>query len=227
ISGFTSNQIRAIDVEKTDQPVELEGTIDTNNGNYSITVDGAKRRNLIVFTSDKVLQPLSITANQPSTISNAGNGADFVIITDSAFASSVQPLAALRQSQGYQVKVVDIDNIYGEFNYGVHSPNAVRDFLNWTYTHWQRQPQFVMLAGSGTIDPRNYTGVGFMDFVPTKLIDTSSMETASDDWFVDFNSDGKPQMSIGRLPLHTAAEATLVVNKIIAYEHSDKTEAMV
>src|SRR5207244_2726997 len=88
-------------------------------------------------------------------------------------------------------------------------------------------PQFVMMAGSGTADPRNYTGLGFMDFVPTKLIDTSNMETASDDWFVDFDNDGKPQMSIGRLPVHTAAEAALVINKILAYEHSDKAEAMV
>src|SRR5205085_10143101 len=142
-------------------------------------------------------------------------------------AQSVQSLAALRQGQGYQVSVVDVDNIYDEFNYGVHSPAAVKDFLNWTYTHWQRQPQFVMLAGSGTLDPRNYTGEGFMDFVPTKLIDTNTMETASDDWFVDFNNDGKPQMSIGRLPVHTAAEATIVVNKIIAYDKSDKVQAMV
>jgi hypothetical protein len=150
-----------------------------------------------------------------------------VIITSKDFAQSVQPLANLRQSQGYQVSVVDVDNIYDEFSYSVHSPYAIRDFLNWTYTHWQRQPQFVLLAGSGTLDPRNYTGVGFMDFVPTKLIDTASMETASDDWFVDFNNDGKPQMSIGRLPVRTAAEATLVINKIIAYEQSDKADAMV
>src|SRR5258708_30071997 len=83
-----------------------------------------------------------------------------------------------------------------------------------------------MFTGSGTLDPRNYTGEGNMDFVPTKLIDTGSLETASDDWFVDFNNDGKPQMSIGRLPVHTAAEATIVVNKIIAYEHSDKTDVI-
>ena len=85
----------------------------------------------------------------------------------------------------------------------------------------------VMLAGSGTLDPRNYSGVGFMDFVPTKLIDTNSMETASDDWFVDFNNDGKPQMSIGRLPVNTSEEATSVVNKIIAYEQSGSTQGVV
>src|SRR5882724_6947505 len=128
MTGFTSNQIRAIDVVNANQPVELEGTIDGDAGSYSVSVNGAKRRNLIVFTPDKVLQPLSITASLPSSISNANNGADFVIIANKDFAASVQPLAALRESQGYQVSVVDVDNIYDEFSYGVHSPNALRDF---------------------------------------------------------------------------------------------------
>jgi len=66
-----------------------------------------------------------------------------------------------------------------------------------------------------------------MDFVPTKLIETGSMETASDDWFVDFNNDGKPQMSIGRLPVRSSADATLVVNKILAYEQSGAPQAVV
>jgi len=98
IKGFTSNQIRAIDVASSSQPIELQGTIDGDNNNYSISIDGAKRRNLLVFTPEQILQPLSIIANQPSTLSNAGNGADFVIITNKDFAQSVQPLAALRES---------------------------------------------------------------------------------------------------------------------------------
>src|SRR5207244_9330755 len=114
----------------------------------------AKRRNLIVFTPDQMLQPLSITANQPSSLNASRMGADFVIITYKDFTQSIQPLVALRQSQGYQVAVVDIDDIYDEFSYGVHSPYAVKDFLNWTYLHWPKQPQYVLLAGSATLDPR-------------------------------------------------------------------------
>src|SRR5207253_2008687 len=173
-----------------------------------------------------VLSPLSITANQPSKL-NSASGADFVIITAKQFTQIIQPLVALRQSQGYQVSVVDVEDVYDEFGYGVHSPQAVKDFLDWTYLHWAKQPQYVMLAGSASLDPRNYTGAGLTDLVPTKLIDTSSMETASDDWLVDFNSDGKPQMSIGRLPVRTSAEASTVINKIIGYEQSTKTQAMV
>ena len=44
------------------------------------------------------------------------------------------------------------------------------------------------------------SGMGDFDFAPTRLIDTTAMETASDDWFVDDDLDGVPEVAIGRLP---------------------------
>jgi hypothetical protein len=52
------------------------------------------------------------------------------------------------------------------------------------------------------------------------LIDTQYLETASDDWFVDFNDDGLPEMAIGRLPVRTLAETNTIVSKIMGYEQS-------
>jgi hypothetical protein len=46
------------------------------------------------------------------------------------------------------------------------------------------------------------------------------METASDDWFVDFNDDGLADLAIGRLPFRTAGEAATMVSKIVSYESS-------
>ena len=47
--------------------------------------------------------------------------------------------------------------------------------------------------------------------MPTKLVDATYLETASDDWFVDGNGDLIPDIAIGRLPVRTADEAALVV----------------
>jgi hypothetical protein len=44
------------------------------------------------------------------------------------------------------------------------------------------------------------------------------METASDDWLVDFNNSGLPSMAVGRLPSRTPAEVSLMVSKIMSYE---------
>jgi hypothetical protein len=64
--------------------------------------------------------------------------------------------------------------------------------------------------------------MGDLDFVPTRLVDTVYLETASDDWFVDSNNDGLPEIAIGRLPVQTKEEASIVVSKIMGYERSPK-----
>jgi len=114
--------------------------------------------------------------------------------------------------------VVDVEDVYDEFSYGAHTPYAVRDFLAWTTSHWQTTPQYVLLVGDSSWDPRNHLDQGNNDFVPTKLIDTSLMETMSDDWVADFNGDGLAQMAVGRLPGRTSAEVGLMLSKINAYE---------
>jgi hypothetical protein len=78
----------------------------------------------------------------------------------------------------------------------------------------------VLLVGDASFDPRNYLGYGSLDFVPTKLVETVQLETASDDWFVDLNNDGLPEIAIGRLPVQTVEEAAIVVSKIVGYEKS-------
>jgi MYXO-CTERM domain-containing protein len=80
----------------------------------------------------------------------------------------------------------------------------------------------VLLVGDATFDPRNFTGRGDLDFVPTKLVDAADMETSSDDWFADLGGDGMPDLAIGRLPVHTAAEAKAVVDKILGYGGKDE-----
>ena len=43
------------------------------------------------------------------------------------------------------------------------------------------------------------------------------METASDDWFVDDDLDGVPEIAIGRLPVRTGAQASAIVGKLLGY----------
>jgi hypothetical protein len=77
------------------------------------------------------------------------------------------------------------------------------------------------------LDPRNYEGYGDFDFVPTKLIQTAYLETASDDWFVDFDEDGLPEMAVGRIPVRTEEEAQNIVSKIVAYEQKGANQSEV
>jgi hypothetical protein len=74
------------------------------------------------------------------------------------------------------------------------------------------------LNGRASYDPRNYLGLGHLDLVPTRILPSANLMTASDDWFSDFTNSGMPTIATGRLPVASPAEATTVVAKIVAYE---------
>ena len=116
--------------------------------------------------------------------------------------------------------LVSIDDVYDEFSFGARSPQALKDFLARARATWTVPPRYVVLAGDATFDPRDYAAFGFGDFVPTGFVDMAEMEleTASDDWFVDGNSDGVPDLAIGRLPVRTPVQASAIVGKIISYD---------
>src|SRR5205807_5138143 len=95
---------------------------------------------------------------------------------------------------------------YDEFNFGIRSPQAIRSFFQLAST-WKHAPSAAMLLGDASLDPRNYIGTGTYDYVPTRLVITTLLRTASDDWFTDFNNDGIADIPIGRIPVRTAARS--------------------
>jgi hypothetical protein len=217
VDGFTSGNIRVMDISDPLRIREIACTVETSSGNYAATFQATREGEYIAFTDDKTSRPASIELDKPSNLKSSDNNANLVIISHADFIGSVQPLAELRRKEGLAVSVVDVQDIYDEFSYGAHSPYAIKDFLSWAKTHWQKSPEFVLLVGDAGIDPKNYLGGGLTDFVPTKLIDASTMETASDDWLADFNQDGIAEMAVGRLPVRSKAEADQVVSKITGY----------
>ena len=54
------------------------------------------------------------------------------------------------------VYLLDVTDIYDEFSFGQKSSLAVREFLNSAQTNWRRKPQFLLLAGDATYDPKGY-----------------------------------------------------------------------
>ena len=224
VSGFTSPAIRVVDITNPRRVREVTGgAVEAEGPGYTVRfgVTGSGNRTLLAFTEGTMKSPESITPNRPSTWHLGDNSADLVIVTHQDFIDSLGPLKSLRESQGWSVAIIDVQDIYDEFNFGGKSPQALKDFLRRARASWQGPPKFVLLVGDASFDYRNYLGLGDFDFVPTKLIDTDYLETASDDWFVDFKNNGLPAIPVGRIPVRTAEEAALVVSKIISYENTE------
>jgi len=225
ISGFSTANVRVYDLTDPGNITELQGNVQPTGKTYRVTVAAPDEGPRILYAvGEKALQPVAAAvANQPSSWNKLTQGADVLIITHKDFLSTVAPLKALRQSQGYSVAVVDVEALFNEFSFGARTPQAVKDFLT-RAAAWKKVPRYAVLVGDASYDPKNYLGLGANDFVPTRMIDTLEMEAASDDSLGDLDDDDVSEFAIGRLPVRTATEAALTIQKIISYEQEGRPE---
>lgn len=227
IEGFSSANIRIFDITNDGDPMQLNGAVVTPNGStFDANLPAYRPRAVFAVEDSGILQPFSVSPNNPSTLSTTAHNANLVIISYKDFLTQAHAWADYRRGQGLSVEVVDAEDIYDEFNYGVLSANSVRDFLNYAKNNWQTPPQYVLLIGDGTYDPRNYEGTGYWDLVPVKIVNTVYFETASDDALVDFNDDGLAEIAIGRIPARTSAMVTNALSKTILFEQISITQTL-
>ena len=171
----------------------------------------------IALTRSQFQKP-KISVDAPSDLRSTHNAADYIIITHNHFIQDVQPLADFRAQQGLRTKVVDVQNIYDEFNYGILNPNSIREFLNYAYHNWQPPaPTYVFLVGDTNIDIKNKP-----NFVPTIQVQIPGYgSSASDHQFVTFRGeDSFPDMLIGRMPANNRVDVRIFIERTINYETS-------
>jgi hypothetical protein len=221
VDWFTSPAIRVLDITSPAAATWVEGTVQAQGSGYAVTFTAPQRGNrvFLAFTDAGVGAPPLVLANQPSNWNQSLSNVDMVLIAQQQFLDRLVPLKALREAQGWSVALVDVEDAYDEFSFGAKSPWALRDLLTLASAS-SHPPRYLLLVGDATMDPRNYLGMGDFDLVPTKLVDTALLETASDDWFGDFNGDGIPEMAVGRLAVRSAQQAATAVAKIVGYEQA-------
>lgn len=216
-----------VDITDPGMPVLLTPKVTSSNGKYEIAVQvpftttnpGPSLRHTLFAVADYISLPQhEIIPNHPSEWHAALPGADIAMVTHGDFANALRPLVRAHEAEGKTSAVVPVGELYDEFNFGERSPFAIKRFL-WAATHhWKKAPTFLLLNGRASLDPRNYLGFGDLDYIPTRMIASSSMMTASDDWFSDFTNTGYPTIATGRLPVSTPTEAQTVIGKIATYE---------
>jgi hypothetical protein len=218
LKGFTNSNIRVFDVSDAQGVKELQVVPqEVGAGQYAVNVAGGATDRRLYALARAGDAPARVWANAPTNLRGSRKGgAEAVAITPAAFRPAAEQWAELRKAQGMSVEVVDIEDIYDEFAHGVADSGAVKAFAQWSSNRWQTR--YLLLFGAATYDPRDFLGSHQVSWLPAPAVDTEQLETASDDWFGDFDDDGAPEVPTGRLPARTLAEAQAIVGKIAAYE---------
>jgi hypothetical protein len=240
IDGFLTDSLFAYDISNPADVMRITGYTVTGpdaDGKYSIDFEPASLGSTYFVTAaSAIAAPQSLAQDSASALFDTENSADYLLIThrDIGWDGSGDPLpwltnlVAHRQAQDLRVKVVDIEDIYDEFSYGIKSPAALKDFISYAYSNWSPPaPGYVVLVGDSTYDPKDHWLEGDTTaYLPAYLTFTDYKgETVSDEWFVTVSGDDAiADLYIGRLPAADAAQAATMVAKIIAYETTPNTK---
>ncbi|MBK6264851.1 hypothetical protein JKA74_07370 [Marivirga sp. S37H4] len=148
---------------------------------------------------------------------------DYVIISHTDltkqagdYNNPVKSYASYRASQaggGYDTLVVDITNLYDQFNFGEISPMAIYRFTRFLVEN--KKTEFVFLIGKGLNWGHGYyrqtsqTSAQYKEFVPT------AGSPGSDNLFgFNLNNNNEASLSFGRLNAHNPQIVANYLNKI-------------
>jgi len=234
VGGFSDPAIKIFDVSQPKEALLLTGTeISTDNGTsqvrFEYSMDFASA--LFAATPDSSLIPNAFIVDTSSDLMGARTDIDYIIITHAQFTSTVEDLRTIREQSGLRVEIVDVQDIYDEFSYGIKDVTAIKDFLQHAYFNWHATdyPTYVVLVGDATYDYRDNLGLaasGKADLVPTYLGYRSSFgsgvgATASDNWYACVDGDDPlPDMVIGRLSVKNDQDLQNIIDKIETYENT-------
>ena len=232
MGNFSSSDMGAYDVSDLKNVRRITNGAVSGSNPYTLTFDSNATRLLTVAPAawqtptriETVSYPTS--SYTPDNLLDTTIDADYIIITHRDFWTPMLDLANHRASE-YGVVMVDAQQVYDQFNGGMMSAEAIRDFLSYAYNNWATRPTYVLLVGDATYDMRNYLGNSFPTYIPVSLhlVGETTGETDSENQFVALEGDPTygdrlPDMNIGRFPVNTSDEARAMVDKIIAYENA-------
>ena len=232
LTNFSSADALVFDISDPSMPAELTGGTYSGAGPYALQFSDhvSTASEYLAFTPDKILGINSITQDAPSNLQSTAQQADYLIISHANFLTAVQPLVGIRAADGLEASLIDLQDVYDEFSYGIIDPAAVRAFIAFAYTHWQAPaPSYVLLVGDGNYDPKNHENYGRTSFFPPYLafVDPTIGETAADSRYVSIvGADPMPDLMLGRLSVNQPSEVTAYLDKLTSYVTNPPSDDM-
>ncbi len=193
-----------------------------NAGVYNLNIANSGNEKACFITSDNQIQqiPTLYPANYNGTMRNLmtlGQNSDYIIITNKKLMNESFAYANYRNSKGFNVALVDIDEIYEQFSYGIpKNPLAIRRFSEMAMDVWTTKPQHLFIVGKGIShdlmrqDISNYNEclVPSMGYPPSDGLLTSRINGAL----------YEPVIPVGRLAANNGTEVLDYLTKVSEYE---------
>lgn len=169
-----------------------------------------------VLSAGAAAAPEEVVIDRSSNLVGTDRQADYIMISHRTLIAGARRLADFHRSRGLAVEVVDVQDIYDEFNHSILHPRAIKDFLQHAYREWRSPaPRFVLLIGDAswdfkntTADDKNYADWTYRPGESRRFAKNRSIQYAED---AEFNHRNLvPTSSYTTLEGHAASDTWLV-----------------
>lgn len=192
----------------------FQKSYDSDNDSYSYRFQDeiAGATNYIAAGNDAIQIPDTCYLDTLHNIL-ATDGCEHLCIVADKFSGSIQSLMKFYGEQEIDCYAVTVKDIYNQFNDGIKSPFAIKEFLKRAYETWTEFPKSCLLIGDANLNDSE------ADLLPTMLYQTYKWGgAASDYWYSLLNGDDNiPDIAIGRWACSTIKELERLIKKRIAY----------
>ena len=236
LSGANSSTV-IWDVTSPDGFKQINGTLNGDTYTFTIPAGSTLREFVAVNTAYTTFSSVDNIGSLSNQNLRGMEPVDMVIIVPdrSVLITQAERLAsAHRTMDSLRVAVIPAPQIYNEFSSGTPDATAYRRLMKMLYDRAANEdelPRYLLLFGDCAYDNRMlssaWSGYSPSDFLLSYQVASSTDEKSSyltDDYF-GFLEDGsgsslssdKLCIAVGRLPVRTADEAKIVVDKNITY----------
>jgi hypothetical protein len=195
LSNFSNNNVS---VYKRNSGIienlQIESFLEEGGAPYIVTFQDSvlsENTSYCAITEAEKKIPILVKPDIPSgtpyfSLKDPSNSADYLIVTINEFAEyeSTLELRNFWISKGVDTSIIDIQDIYDEFNYGIRSAQAIKDFITYVYHNWETAPTHIALLGDGTSDERDTSIDREFNIIPAKHIWADVRGAiVSDNWY--------------------------------------------
>lgn len=178
-----------------------------------------------VLSLDEISTPAVTPTASMEDVAEQKTPVDYLIISYGGFIDLLDPLVKSLEKSNWRVRVVDVENVYASFNWGLLGPDAIKAFLAYTLRNWPGGgPTYTLFVGDCTSDYRNDFRNDVKNYVPTYTLERGprAEKWASEHWFTTLcGMDDYSDIIMGRLSVNSREDAKTVIDKIVRYREKE------
>jgi len=196
----------------------------TSNKIRFVAPNGTTERDFLIIDANNVNNINNVEKVNFVDFASSGFNSDLIIISNKKLYSEVNQYVSYKNSVGFNTLLVDIDDLYEQFSYGIEKhPLAIRYFLEYISGIYTEKPKGVLLIGK-SLHARLYRKNA--SYYDACLVPSYGNPSSDNLFTVNIKNSGfvTPYIPIGRIAAKNTNDVKIYLDKLFEYDNTSVEE---